>query len=100
MFDTDTYTGNQAIEKLICKTKFFALWLFLGLQRMHTLWLVALKTSIFLEPRTGWVMNIFNVCHFFIVRLATISLAEIRDPLGILVDDDQVLVRMGLFLPL
>lgn len=100
MLDTDAHTGNQVIEKPIRKAEFFAFWLFLGLQRTYTLWLVALKASIFLEPRAGWVVNIFHVCHFFIVRLATISLAEIRNPLGIFVDDDQVLVGMGLFLPL
>ena len=45
-------------------------------------------------------MNIFEVSHFFVVRLTAIGLAEILDPLGIFVGDDHVLVGMGLFLPL
>ena len=100
MFYADTHTGYQAIEKPICKAEFFAFWLFLGLQCTHALWLVTLKASILLESRAKWKMNIFEVSHFFVVCLATIGLAEIRDPLGIFVDDDQVLVGMGLFLPL
>jgi len=100
MLDTDTHAGNQSIEKTISNAKFFAFWLFLGLQCTHALWLVTLKANIFLESRAKWKMNIFEVSHFFVVCLATIGLAKIRDPLGIFVDDDQVLVGMGLFLPL
>ena len=45
-------------------------------------------------------MNIFEVSHLFVMRFATIGLAEIFNPLSIFVGDDHILVGMGLFLPL
>src|SRR5207245_9284629 len=59
---------------------------------------IALKPGVFVQEGLAWVRNLFTVSHLLIMRLSGIGRAQIGHALGLSIDDDYVLVAMGLFL--
>ena len=80
--------------------KFFPFGLLLRLKRLHPLWFIPLKASIFIHTDVRGVCGAFFIRNLFIMTFAFIGLAQIIDFARMDATNNEILDRVGFFFPL
>ena len=74
------------------------LWAFFGLLRQHPLRFIALKAGVFVLGSVGRISDLGLIGRFFVMRATRDRWAKIDNFAGRLIDQQQVLIGMGLLL--
>jgi hypothetical protein len=84
----------------LCLGKVFPFGLLARMKRLHPLWFISLKASIFLHTDVLGICGVFFIRNPFIMAFAFIGLAQIIDFACMDATNNEMLDRVRFFLPL
>ena len=100
MLDDNPDAGDETVLLFLFWGKLFPFGLLLRLKRLHTLWFIPLKASIFIHPDVRRVCGAFFISNLFIMAFAFIGLTQIIDFARMESTNNEILDRVRFFLPL
>ena len=100
LLNLNAHRSENAIEKLVFSGEFPLFGLLLGLVGDNAWRFIALEPSILAESGAGWIGKLLGIGQLLVMRFAWLGAAEIQHPLGLGVDQHEVLLCMRFFLPL
>jgi len=100
MLNDNPDAGDETVLLFLFWGKFFPFGLFLRLKRFHTLWFIPLKAGIFIHTDVCGVCGVFFLSNLFLMAFAFIGLAQIIDFARMDAAKNEMLDRVGFFLPL
>jgi len=100
MLNYNPDTGDETVLLFLFWGKLFTFGFLLRLKRLHSLWFIPLKASIFIHIDVRGVCGAFFISNLFIMTFAFIGLAQIIDFARMEAANNEVLDRVRFFLPL
>jgi hypothetical protein len=100
MLNDNPDAGDKTVLLFLFWGKLSPFGFLLRLQRLHPLWFIPLKTSIFIHTNVGRVCGAFFISNLFIMTFAFIGLTQIIDFARIEAAKNEILDRVCFFLPL
>ena len=100
MFNDNSDTGDEGVARLLFRRQIVPSGFFLELKCHDPFWLIALKACIFDQRDLGGKREGFVVHDLLVVAFAFIGLAQVLNFAGDNPANDEILDRMGFFLPL
>jgi hypothetical protein len=100
MLNDNPDAGDKTVLLFLFWGKLSPFGFLLRLQRLHPLWFIPLKTSIFIHTNVGRVCGAFFSSNLFIMTVAFIGLTQIIDFARIEAAKNEILDRVCFFLPL
>ena len=100
MLNDNPDAGDEAVLLFLFWGKLFPLGLLLRLKRLHTLWFIPLKAGVFIHTDVHGVGGVFFISNLFIMTFACIGLTQIIDFARMDSANNEILDRVGFFLPL
>jgi hypothetical protein len=100
MLNNNPDAGDETVLLFLFRGKLFPFGFLLRLKRLHPLWFVPLKVSIFIHTDIYRVCGAFFISNLFIMSFACIGLTQIIDFARMEAAKNEILDRVGFFLPL
>ena len=100
MLNDNPDARDETVVLLLFWGKLFSFGFLLRLKRLHPLWFIALKASIFIHTDVCRVCGAFFIRNLFIMTFAFIGLTQIIDFARMEATNNEVLDRVRFFLPL
>jgi hypothetical protein len=100
MLNHNPDTGDETVLLFLFWSKLFSFGFLLRLKRLHPLWFIPLKASIFIHTDVCRVGGAFFISNLFIMPFAFIGLTQIIDFARMEATNNEVLDRVRFFLPL
>jgi hypothetical protein len=100
MLNDNPDAGDETVLLFLIWGKLFPFGFLLRLKRLHPLWFIPLKASIFIHTDVYRVCGAFFISNLFIMPFAFIGLTQIIDFARMEAAKNKILDRVGFFLPL
>ena len=100
MLNDNPDAGDETVLLFLFWGKLFPFGFLLRLKRLHPLWFIPLKASIFLHTDVGRVGRAFFISNLFSMTFAFIGLTQIIAFARMEAAKDEILDRVCFFLPL
>ena len=100
MLNDNPDAGDETVVLFLFWGKLFPFGFLLRLKRLHPLWFIPLKASIFIHTEVRGVCGAFFIRNLFIMPVAFIGLTQIIDFARMEAAKHEILERVGFFLPL
>ena len=100
MLNNNSNAGDETVLLFLLWGKLFPFGFLLRLKRLHPLWFIPLKASVFIHIDVCWVCGTFFIRNLFIVPLAFIRSAQIIDFARMDSANNEILDCVCFFLPL
>jgi hypothetical protein len=100
MLNDNPDTGDETVLFFLFWGKLFPFGFLLRLKRLHPLWFIPLKASIFIYTDVYRVGGAFFISNLFIMTFAFIRLTQIIDFARMEAAKNEILDRVCFFLPL
>jgi hypothetical protein len=100
MLNDNPDAGDETVLLFLFWGKLLPFGFLLRLKRLHPLWFIPLKASIFLHTDVGRIGGAFFISHLCIMTFAFIGLTQIIDFARMEAAKNKMLDRVGFFLPL
>ena len=100
MLNDNPDAGDETVVLFLFWGKLFPAGFLLRLKRLHTLWFIPLKASIFIHIDVRGVCGAFFISNLFIMTFAFIGLAQIIDFTRMEATNNEIRDRVCFFLPL
>ena len=100
MLNDNPDAGDATVLLFLFWGKLFSFGFLLRLTRLHSLWFISLKASIFIHTDVCRVCGAFFIRNLFIMTFAFIGLTQIIDFARMEATNNEVLDRVRFFLPL
>jgi hypothetical protein len=96
----DTHRREHAIEKLIAQVQVLPFGLLARLLDRYSCRRITLKAGVLKQRCTWGIGDLLGIGHLLVMGFASSRGTQIHNPTGARLGEDQILVRMGFFLPL
>jgi hypothetical protein len=100
MLNDNPNAGDEAILLFLFCCKFFPFGFLLRLKCLYPLWFIPLKSGVFIETDVCGVCRVFFINNLFIMTSTFIGLTQIIDFARMEAAKNEILDRVGFFLPL
>ena len=100
MLNDNPDAGDETVVLFLLWGKFFSFGFLLRLKRLHILWFIPLKAGVFIHTDVHGVCGVFFISNLFIMPFTFIGLAQIIDFARMDAANNEILDRVGFFLPL
>ena len=100
MLNDNPDAGDETVVLLLFWGKLFSFGFLLRLKRLHPLWFISLKASIFIHTDVLGICGVFFISNPFIMTFAFIGLTQIIDFARMDSPNNEILDRVRFFLPL
>ena len=100
MLNDNPNAGDEAVVLFLFCGQFFPFGFLLRLKCLYSFWFIPLKSGVFIEIDVCGVCGVFFINNLFIMTSAFISLAQIIDFARMDSANNEILDRVGFFLPL
>jgi hypothetical protein len=100
MLNDNPNAGDETVVLFLFWGQLFSFGFLLRLKRLHPLWFIPLKASIFIHTDARRVCGAFFIRNLFIMPFAFIGLTQIIDFACMEAAKNEILDRVCFFLPL